>query len=71
MEHRPPAADDTQGATAGVQAQVLLRMKASSLNFRDTYVIVRGYGSFTGNLPLVPILDGVGEVVEIGTGSPV
>jgi NADPH:quinone reductase-like Zn-dependent oxidoreductase len=48
--------------------QVLLRMKAASLNFRDTYVIVRGYGSFTGNLPLVPISDGVGEVVEIGTG---
>ena len=48
--------------------QVLLRMKASSLNFRDTYVIVRGYGSFTGNLPLVPISDGVGEVIETGPG---
>jgi|SRR5882672_3850738 len=48
--------------------QVLVRMKAASLNYRDTYVIVRGYGSFTGNLPLVPISDGVGEVVEIGAG---
>jgi NADPH:quinone reductase-like Zn-dependent oxidoreductase len=48
--------------------QVLLRMKAASLNYRDTYVIVRGYGSFTGNLPLVPVSDGVGEVVEIGGG---
>jgi len=48
--------------------QVLLRMKAASLNYRDMYVIVRGYGSFTGNLPLVPVSDGVGEVVEIGAG---
>ena len=48
--------------------QVLLRMKAASLNYRDTYVIVRGYGSFTGNLPLVPVSDGVGEVIEVGAG---
>jgi len=48
--------------------QVLLRMKAASLNYRDMYVIVRGYGSFTGNLPLVPVSDGVGEVIEIGSG---
>jgi NADPH:quinone reductase-like Zn-dependent oxidoreductase len=48
--------------------QVLLRMKAASLNYRDMYVIVRGYGSFTGNLPLIPISDGVGEVVEVGAG---
>jgi NADPH:quinone reductase-like Zn-dependent oxidoreductase len=41
-------------------------MKAASLNYRDMYVIVRGYGSFTGNLPLVPVSDGVGEVVEVG-----
>ena len=46
--------------------QVRVRMKASSLNYRDMYVIVRGYGSFTGNLPLVPVSDGVGEVVEVG-----
>jgi len=48
--------------------QVLLRMKAASVNSRDAWVIVRGYGSFTGNLPLIPLSDGVGEVVEIGTG---
>jgi NADPH:quinone reductase-like Zn-dependent oxidoreductase len=48
--------------------QVLLRMKAASLNFRDSFVVVRGYGAFTGTLPLVPVSDGVGEVVEIGTG---
>ena len=48
--------------------QVLLRMKASSLNYRDLVVPMRGYGQFTGNLPLIPISDGVGEVVEVGEG---
>ena len=48
--------------------QVLLRMKASSLNYRDLLVPNRGYGSFTGNLPLVPLSDGVGVVIEVGAG---
>jgi NADPH:quinone reductase-like Zn-dependent oxidoreductase len=48
--------------------QVLLRMKAASLNFRDLVVPNRGYGAYTGNLPLIPISDGVGEVVEVGAG---
>jgi NADPH:quinone reductase-like Zn-dependent oxidoreductase len=33
---------------------VLLRMLASSLNYRDLVVPERGYGSFTGTLPLIP-----------------
>ncbi|MBL8402817.1 MULTISPECIES: zinc-dependent alcohol dehydrogenase family protein [Candidatus Accumulibacter] len=48
--------------------QVLLRMLASSLNFRDLVVPERGYGSFTGKLPLIPLSDGVGEVVAVGPG---
>jgi NADPH:quinone reductase-like Zn-dependent oxidoreductase len=48
--------------------EVLLRMKAASLNYRDLVVPNRGYGAFTGNLPLIPVSDGVGEVVEIGEG---
>jgi NADPH:quinone reductase-like Zn-dependent oxidoreductase len=48
--------------------QVLLRMKAASLNYRDLVVPNRGYGAFTGNLPLIPLSDGVGEVVEVGPG---
>lgn len=48
--------------------EVLLRMKAASLNYRDLVVPNRGYGAFTGNLPLIPISDGVGEVVEVGAG---
>ena len=48
--------------------QVLLRMRAASLNYRDLLVPDRGYGSFTGELPLIPISDGVGEVMETGAG---
>jgi len=46
--------------------QVLLRMKAASLNYRDLVVPNRGYGPQTGELPLVPVSDGMGEVVETG-----
>lgn len=48
--------------------QVLLKMKAASLNYRDLVVLDRGYGSYTGTLPLITVSDGVGEVVEIGAG---
>ena len=48
--------------------QVLLKMRASSLNYRDLVVPNRAYGAYTGNLPLIPVSDGVGEVVEVGTG---
>lgn len=48
--------------------QVLLRMNASSLNYRDLVVPERGYGQYTGSLPLIPVSDGVGEVVAIGAG---
>lgn len=48
--------------------QVLLRIKAASLNYRDLLVPVRGYGRYTGTLPLIPVSDGVGEVVAVGEG---
>lgn len=48
--------------------QVLLRMRASSINYRDPIVPERGYGSQSGNLPLIPVSDGVGEVIETGAG---
>jgi NADPH:quinone reductase-like Zn-dependent oxidoreductase len=50
------------------RGEVLLRMKAASLNYRDLVVPRRGYGPQTGELPLVPVSDGVGEVVEVGPG---
>jgi NADPH:quinone reductase-like Zn-dependent oxidoreductase len=34
--------------------EVLLRMKAASLNYRDLVVPDRGYGQYTGTLPLPP-----------------
>jgi len=48
--------------------EVLVEMKASSLNYRDMVVTNRGYGSKTGNLPLIPVSDGVGIVRELGDG---
>ncbi len=48
--------------------EVLVRMKASSLNYRDLLVPERGYGSHTGSLPLIPVSDGVGEVAQVGDG---
>ena len=48
--------------------QVLLKMKAASLNYRDLLVPKRGYGKLTGALPLIPVSDGVGEVVALGMG---
>jgi NADPH:quinone reductase-like Zn-dependent oxidoreductase len=48
--------------------QVVVQMKASSLNYRDLVVPNRGYGSHTGTLPLIPVSDGVGVVTEVGAG---
>jgi NADPH:quinone reductase-like Zn-dependent oxidoreductase len=48
--------------------EVLLRMKAASINWRDRIVPLRGYGAKTGTLPLIPLSDGVGEVVAVGPG---
>ncbi|MGD1973926.1 MAG: NAD(P)-dependent alcohol dehydrogenase [Desulfobacterales bacterium] len=48
--------------------QVLLKMKAASLNYRDLLVPQRGYGKLTGTFPLIPVSDGVGEVIAIGEG---
>jgi len=48
--------------------QVVVKMSASSLNFRDLLVPQRGYGSHTGNLPLIPLSCGVGVVSAVGPG---
>ena len=48
--------------------EVLIAMQAASLNFRDTVMIQRGYGRRSGELPLVPVSDGAGEVVAVGDG---
>lgn len=47
--------------------QVKLRVKAASLNSRDLQVIYDKYDP-NQRLPIVPVSDGVGEVVEVGEG---
>jgi NADPH:quinone reductase-like Zn-dependent oxidoreductase len=47
--------------------QVLVRLRAAALNYRDLLVVG---GSYARNLPLplIPLSDGAGEVVQIGPG---
>lgn len=45
--------------------QVLVRMKAASLNFRDLKIL-RGVYAQNPQLPIVPLSDGAGEVVDVG-----
>jgi NADPH:quinone reductase-like Zn-dependent oxidoreductase len=47
--------------------QVLVRIRAASLNYRDLLMIGGSY-SRTLPLPLIPLSDGAGEVVEVGPG---
>ncbi len=47
--------------------QVLLRMRAASLNYRDL-LMVKGLYNPKQPLPLIPCSDGVGEVVAVGDG---
>ncbi|WP_045444682.1 zinc-dependent alcohol dehydrogenase family protein [Tepidicaulis marinus] len=46
--------------------QILVKLKAASLNYRDL-AITSGFGG-DYPLPLVPLSDGCGEVVELGDG---
>jgi NADPH:quinone reductase-like Zn-dependent oxidoreductase len=48
--------------------QVLLRMEAASLNYRDWVLARGGYGRRGGTLPLVPCSDGAGRVAAVGPG---
>lgn len=45
--------------------EVLVRMEAASLNYRD-YVLVKGDLYRGVSLPIVPVSDGAGTVVEVG-----
>ena len=48
--------------------QALVRMKAASINYRDSLLVRGGYGRLAGSLPLIPLSDGAGEVVALGDG---
>ncbi len=47
--------------------QVVIKVKAASLNYRDL-MMVKGVYNPKLRRPLIPLSDGVGEVVEVGTG---
>lgn len=47
--------------------EILLKLKAASLNYRDLITVSGGYGPMV-KPPLVPLSDGCAEVVEIGEG---
>jgi NADPH:quinone reductase-like Zn-dependent oxidoreductase len=49
------------------RGEVLLRMRAASLNYRDLRMVTGAYNP-AQPLPLVPLSDGVGEVVAVGLG---
>lgn len=47
--------------------QVLVRVRATSLNYRDLLTVTGKYNP-RQPLPLIPLSDGAGEVVEVGEG---
>ena len=46
--------------------EVLIKMEAVSINPRDKILIEGGYGRMAGSLPLIPLCDGAGRIVETG-----
>lgn len=46
--------------------EVLVAMKAASLNFRDLLAVKGGYGSMQKQEKLIPLSDGAGEIVAVG-----
>jgi len=47
--------------------EVLIRVRAASLNYRDIMVVNGAYGSKTEINPIAPLSDGAGEIVEVGS----
>ncbi len=47
--------------------QVLVRLKAASLNYRDLATVLGGFGA-AYKLPLVPLSDACGEIAAVGLG---
>ena len=46
--------------------EVLVRLRAAALNYRDNLVVVGGYGSRQRHEGLIPLGDGAGEVAAVG-----
>jgi NADPH:quinone reductase-like Zn-dependent oxidoreductase len=49
------------------RGQVLVRMRAASLNYRDLKIL-KGIYAAPPKLPIVPLSDGAAEIVEVGSG---
>src|SRR4051812_24544433 len=60
-------ADDLPDPVAG-PGEVLVRVRATSLNYRDL-MMVRGHYNPKLPLPAVPLSDGAGEVAAVGPGA--
>jgi NADPH:quinone reductase-like Zn-dependent oxidoreductase len=56
-----------RAAPRPAHGEVLMRVRAVSLNYRDL-ALIRGGMAAMMKLPLVPVSDGAGEVLEIGPG---
>jgi len=48
--------------------EVLVRIRAASLNYRDNLVVVGGYGGRQKQEKLIPLSDGAGEIAALGPG---
>jgi len=48
--------------------QVLVRLKAATINYRDLLTVKGGYGS-RQKFPLIPLSDGAGVVESVGAGA--
>jgi len=48
--------------------EVVVGIEAASLNYRDLVMVAGGYGRAGGGLPVVPLSDGAGRVLEVGDG---
>ena len=65
LEHIKPGTRPERDPGPG---EVLIKMAAASVNFRDFVMTRRGYGSHGGQLPLIPLSDGAGTVAKTGPG---
>ena len=46
--------------------EILVKMRANSLNYRDLIITMGGY-TLSDTCPVVPVSDGAGDVVEVGS----
>ncbi len=65
LEHIVPGSRPERAPGPG---EVLIKMAAASVNYRDFVMTRRGYGRHSGTLPIILLSDGAGTVAEIGPG---